>query len=115
MFDVGFGELLFIALVLILVVGPDKLPGVIRTVGKTLRTVRAAAKDLRQQSGIDALLDDEDFKNPVEKLRRAVDAPPSRKPLSQEVRKKEFPEEGTDLAVAAESVADATKSESGPT
>ena len=36
MFDIGFPELLIVALVLLLVVGPERLPEVLRTVGRVV-------------------------------------------------------------------------------
>ena len=40
MFDIGFQELIIISVVALLVVGPDKLPEVGRTVGKWMREIR---------------------------------------------------------------------------
>jgi sec-independent protein translocase protein TatB len=55
MFNIGFGEMLVIALVFIIVVGPDRLPELLRTLGKSLRTVQKANQDLRSSIGIDKL------------------------------------------------------------
>ncbi|MCE5234211.1 MAG: Sec-independent protein translocase protein TatB [Mizugakiibacter sp.] len=40
MFDVGFGELLLIAVVALVVLGPERLPGTARTLGALLRRAR---------------------------------------------------------------------------
>ena len=40
MFDIGFWELSLIAVVALLVIGPERLPGVARTVGKWVGTAR---------------------------------------------------------------------------
>ena len=40
MFDVGFSELVMIAVVALLVLGPERLPGAARTVGALLRKAR---------------------------------------------------------------------------
>lgn len=40
MFDVGFSELVLIAVVALLVLGPERLPGAARTVGALLRKAR---------------------------------------------------------------------------
>ena len=44
MFDIGFWEFALIAIVALLVVGPDRLPGLMRTVGQLIgrakRTMR---------------------------------------------------------------------------
>jgi Tat protein translocase TatB subunit len=58
MFNIGFGELAIICIVLIVAVGPEKLPSMMKTLGKTMRTLRQASRDLRQSTGIDELLND---------------------------------------------------------
>jgi Tat protein translocase TatB subunit len=55
MFNLGFGELLVIAFVFIIVVGPDRLPELLRTLGKTLRSVQKANRDLQSSIGLDKL------------------------------------------------------------
>ncbi|MGI9263540.1 MAG: Sec-independent protein translocase protein TatB [Gammaproteobacteria bacterium] len=49
MFDVGFWELLFILTLALLVLGPDKLPGVVSTAGRWLGRARVLARGLRTQ------------------------------------------------------------------
>jgi sec-independent protein translocase protein TatB len=49
MFDVGWSEILVIAVVAILVVGPKELPKMLRTFGKTMGTVRRTANDFKRQ------------------------------------------------------------------
>ncbi|MBO0662772.1 twin-arginine translocase subunit TatB [Jiella sp. CQZ9-1] len=49
MFDVGWSELLVIAVVLVVVVGPKDLPGMLRTFGRVTRQLRAMAGDFRRQ------------------------------------------------------------------
>lgn len=49
MFDIGWSELLVIAVVTILVVGPKELPGLLRTIGKTIGNLRRMAGDLQGQ------------------------------------------------------------------
>lgn len=60
MWNIGFGELAIICIVLIIAVGPERLPSMMKTVGKTVRTLRQASRDLRESTGIDELLR-EDF------------------------------------------------------
>lgn len=48
MFGLSFGELLIIGVVALLVLGPQGLPSLARTVGKALRQFRNATGDLRQ-------------------------------------------------------------------
>jgi sec-independent protein translocase protein TatB len=60
MWNIGFGELAIICIVLIIAVGPERVPSRMKTVGKTVRTLRQASRDLRESTGIDELLR-EDF------------------------------------------------------
>lgn len=53
MLDIGWPELLIVALVTIIVVGPKELPRVLRTVTQMVRKLRAMASEF--QSGIDEL------------------------------------------------------------
>ena len=61
MFGIGFGEMLIIAVILLIAVGPKQLPSLMKTVGKGMRDVRRAADDLRRSTGIDELLRDEEL------------------------------------------------------
>lgn len=49
MFDIGWPEMLVIAVVLIVVVGPKDLPRMLRTFGKTTSNLRRMAGDFRKQ------------------------------------------------------------------
>jgi sec-independent protein translocase protein TatB len=49
MFDVGWSEILVIAVVAIVVVGPKELPRMLRTFGKTMGQVRRTANDFKRQ------------------------------------------------------------------
>ena len=48
MFDIGFPELLIVALVLLLVVGPERLPEVLRTVGRVAGSARRPGRWTRR-------------------------------------------------------------------
>jgi sec-independent protein translocase protein TatB len=54
MFDVGAPELLLIAIVALLVVGPKDLPRLLRTVGSWIGKARATARHFR--TGVDAMI-----------------------------------------------------------
>lgn len=58
MLGIGFGEFALIFVVLIVVLGPERLPTFMKTVGKGLRTLRQASRDIRSAVGIDELLND---------------------------------------------------------
>jgi sec-independent protein translocase protein TatB len=49
MFDIGWSEILVIAIVLIVVVGPKDLPRMLRSFGRTTAKLRAMAGDFRRQ------------------------------------------------------------------
>ena len=49
MFDIGFPELLVILLVGLVVVGPDKLPQLIKGLTKSFRTIRSYLSQIRSQ------------------------------------------------------------------
>lgn len=85
MFDIGFGELGLLAVVGLLVLGPERLPRVARTTGALLRkarqswhSVRAdierelAAEDLRQTIRQTAAAAD-----PTSDLRRVIESAPA--------------------------------------
>lgn len=70
MFDVGWPELLVIAVVMIVVVGPKDLPRMLRTFGKTAAKLRSMAGDFRRQFD-DALREAEldDLKSTIDTVR----------------------------------------------
>jgi sec-independent protein translocase protein TatB len=81
MFNIGIGELAIICIVLIIAVGPDKLPSMMKTLGKTVRTLRQASRDIRASTGIDELLrEDLDLNAP---MRRRPVPPAGPPPVSR--------------------------------
>ncbi|MFC1641117.1 twin-arginine translocase TatA/TatE family subunit [Myxococcota bacterium] len=56
MFGVSMTELVVILVVALIVVGPHKLPGMLRTWGQWIRRAQQLSSDVRQQTGIDQLL-----------------------------------------------------------
>ena len=54
MFDIGYSELLLIAVVALIVIGPKDLPRVMRTVGQWVGRARGMARHFR--SGIDTMM-----------------------------------------------------------
>ena len=63
MFDVGFTELFLLALIGLLVLGPERLPGVARTVGGYVRKARSSWISLRNT--IEAELKEADIAAPI--------------------------------------------------
>ncbi len=60
MFDVGFSELVLIAIVALLVVGPEKLPGLARQVGSWIGTTKRFVNSVR--ADIERELESEELK-----------------------------------------------------
>lgn len=66
MFDVGFWELAIIAVVALLVVGPERLPGLARTTGLWVRKIRRFVSSVQQDIERDLRM---------EELNRVIDKP----------------------------------------
>ncbi len=49
MFDIGFAELVIIAVVGLLVIGPERLPGTIRTVSLWLNRIKRGFNDIKRE------------------------------------------------------------------
>jgi sec-independent protein translocase protein TatB len=75
MFDIGWSELLVIATVAIIVVGPKDLPRMLRTLGKSVGKLRHMANDFRSQFD-DAMRDSE-----LEELRSSINELKDSNPL----------------------------------
>ncbi len=65
----GAGEILILLIVGIVVVGPQKLPGMMRTAGQWVSRLRRMSTDLRAQSGIDRIIRDEGLEKELRELR----------------------------------------------
>ncbi len=82
MFDIAWTEMLVIAIVMIVVVGPKELPGMLRTIGKTTAKLRAMAGDFRKQfdealkeaelDDLKKIADDARSLNPVADIKKAL-------------------------------------------
>jgi sec-independent protein translocase protein TatB len=67
MFGLGMGEIVVILIVALLFVGPDKLPGAAKSIGKGIRDLRRNTRDLR-----DTLEKDSQLGDAVRELRSAL-------------------------------------------
>lgn len=67
MFDVGFAELLLLGLIALLVLGPERLPRIARTLGGLSRKARSSWLSLKRS--IDEEIRRQDLKEPVDKVR----------------------------------------------
>jgi sec-independent protein translocase protein TatB len=72
MLGIGFWEMLIIAGLILIAVGPDRLPSMIKTVSKFYRQFRRTAEDLRASTGIDDLLRDEELKELAELRKQKI-------------------------------------------
>ena len=69
MFGVSFPEFLVLGTVALLVIGPSKLPSVLRTVGNWIAKLRKLTTEVRNQSGIDDVLRSEGLDGGLSELR----------------------------------------------
>ncbi|MBN8885407.1 MAG: twin-arginine translocase subunit TatB [Rudaea sp.] len=70
MFDFSFGEIGLIAVVALLVLGPERLPKVARTAGALARRARNSWQSVRDE--IERELQAEDLKRSIEEAKRAA-------------------------------------------
>ena len=66
MFDIGFWELAILAIVTLLVVGPERMPELMRDMGRWTRAIRRFVTQTRYE--IERELDFEPEKNLIEKI-----------------------------------------------
>lgn len=71
MFDVGMGEIGLIAVVALLVLGPERLPGAARTAGALLRKARQSWQSVRVE--IERELAAEELKRSIKQAAAAAD------------------------------------------
>ncbi|HLV67856.1 MAG TPA: Sec-independent protein translocase protein TatB [Polyangiaceae bacterium] len=72
MFGLSFSELVVIGVVALVAVGPQKLPGMLRTLGHWLRKLRIMTQEVRNQTGIDELLRAEGLHGGLTELRSLI-------------------------------------------
>ncbi len=71
MFDIGWSEMVFVAIIAVLVIGPKDLPKAIASVGKYVRKARSLARDF--QSGMDDLAKEAELDDIKKDLTGGVD------------------------------------------
>ncbi len=69
MFGISFTELLVILVVGLIVLGPQKLPGLFRSLGQWINQLRRLLTEVRVQSGIDDILRAEGLHGGLSELR----------------------------------------------
>ncbi|MBW2508426.1 MAG: twin-arginine translocase TatA/TatE family subunit [Deltaproteobacteria bacterium] len=76
MFGIGPTELAFFLVIVLLAVGPERLPTFMRTVGKGMRQIRNASREFKEAIGFDELMREGDpFKAPPVRPPRARPVP----------------------------------------
>lgn len=79
MFDIGFLELIIVAIVALLVLGPERLPGAIRTtglwVGRIRRTLSSIQEEINQELQLEELkrtiaISEEELKKELDEVRQ---------------------------------------------
>ena len=90
MFDIGWTEMMVVAVVAILFVGPKELPGMLRTFGRSVKKLRSMAGDFQKQFN-DALEDAEldsvkDTLNEVRNLNPANKIKDHLNPIKQDLK-----------------------------
>lgn len=80
MFDIGFSELIVCAIVALLVIGPERMPEAVRTVGlwvgRFKRSLRETRSEIERQMGMDDIrrqLHNEEIMRDLEQARRDMD------------------------------------------
>lgn len=107
MFGIGPGEMTVLLVVLLIAVGPKSMPKLMRAVGRGMREFRRATNDLRREVGIDELMRDDQWRDPLG-LRKeagsggAAGTPSRDRPVTTRDRQREYPPEGVDVRHLAE-------------
>jgi sec-independent protein translocase protein TatB len=125
MFDIGWGELVVIAVVALVVIGPKELPTVLRTIGEWMTKIRRMASEFQGQfheamreaeladlkKQVDSMTDFTSglSTNPLESARRDIESAFDDKPAAPAVAANTEPPASAfaDGAVTAPSVAEA--------
>ncbi len=81
MFDIGFSELIVCAIVALVVIGPERMPEAVRTVGlwvgRFKRSLRETRSEIERQMGVDDIrrqLHNEEIMRNLEQARRDMDS-----------------------------------------
>jgi sec-independent protein translocase protein TatB len=75
-FGVSLTEFILILVVALVVLGPQRLPGMLRTVGLWINKIRRMTTEVRAQTGIDDLLRNEGFHGGLSEVRALLRGDP---------------------------------------
>ena len=80
MFDIGFSELIVCAIVALIVIGPERMPETVRTIGlwigRVKRSLRDTREEIERQMGVDDIrrqLHNEEIMRSLEDARKNID------------------------------------------
>jgi sec-independent protein translocase protein TatB len=99
MFNIGLSEMLMIAVVALVVLGPRRLPAALKTIGRTIGQFRRVVTQIKDEVGYDEVVDEvvrplrEGMSELGEKVRRDTDIDVDDTALGLTA---EYPEEGPD-------------------
>lgn len=69
MFGLGFGEIVVIAVLALVVLGPRELPTLLRSLGRMIAKLRRTTSNIRKESGIDDIIREEGLHEELATLR----------------------------------------------
>jgi sec-independent protein translocase protein TatB len=106
MFNLGMGEITVILVLLLLFVGPSKLPELASGLGKLIRQVRKATSDVKNE-----IVLDDSFRKPFEELRDAVTLSPDELKRRDQIKEslEAVRRQAEELAKAATDMGDGSK------
>ena len=92
-FGIGYTELMVVALVAIIVIGPKDLPKVLRAFGRTMQKVRGMAREFQghldeamREAGVDEIkkeINNLKTMNPVEDIKKEINSISASNPIPQ--------------------------------
>jgi Tat protein translocase TatB subunit len=101
MFDIGFGEMIMLAAIALIAIGPKQLPEVARTVGKLLAEVKKAIGDVTETVASARSETDQALRNVSEDLIKSIKEAQQAKPIQPlPDHPGETPPVATDVSVA---------------
>ena len=111
MFNIGFGEIMLVLVVAFVIVGPDDLPKVARWLGRNVRRLRHAIRDIKRETGWDEVEREvNDVRRDVRQTVREMDISADLKRAAADV-KKEVSDIGRDVEKDAKDFDRAVKAE----
>lgn len=120
MFDIGFSELTLVALVALVVIGPERLPGVARTLGHLFGRLQRYVSDVKSDISREIELDElRKFKNQFEEAAESVqqtvrgEMADTEAAISELAAEMESADPVSELASATESFSDEPGTETG--